>query len=180
MSEPTPIPLPSVLDPDRGHLLGSENAAADPEAQLKQLKQALDDSCRYGQQLWQALDGQRGYLLHSLPPDPRTPGLHRTTAAPTGPDDEDGWQSWMAAYADAHSALAGPQGDSGFGISEAQREAQNRRTAPSVRLLADHPELRSTPAVGKIRVRSRIPEMLGVAAVTLAARALLVRQLHRR
>ena len=85
----------------------------------------------------------RSYLLGSLPPDPRTPGLHRTGAAPTGPDDEPGWQNWMAAYAEAHSVLAGPQGDSGFGVSEAEREAQTRRSAPSIRSTSAPP---STPA----------------------------------
>lgn len=182
MSEPTPIPLPSVLESDRGHLQGNENAADSAEEQLQQVRAALDVACRYGQELWHGVDALRAYLLHSLPPDPRTPGRHLTSASPTGPDDEAGWQNWMAAYAQAHSVLAGPQGDSGFGVSEAEREAQLRRSAPNLRLIAEHPELAGAsarPAPGGW-ARSRLPGVLGVAAMTLAVRAVLARQLRQR
>jgi len=180
MPEPTPIPIPGVLDPERGHLLGNLNAAGDEKQQLKDMRQALADACGYGRELWRGVDALRSYLLTSLPPDPRTPGLHRTGAAPTGPDDEQGWQSWMAAYAEAHSVLAGPQGDSGFGVSEAEREAQLRRSAPSVRLLAEHPDLRSGSVARPSVSRSRLPGVLAVAATTLAVRAVLVRRFRRR
>ncbi|MFL6162509.1 MAG: hypothetical protein ACJ74U_09780 [Jatrophihabitantaceae bacterium] len=183
MPEPTPIPMPGVLEPDGGHLRGSLNAAEDPEQQLSQLRQALADACGYGRELWRAVDALRGYLLHSLPADPRAPGLHRTATAPTGPDDEQGWQDWMAAYAEAHSVLAGPRGDSGFGVSEAQREAQARRSAPNLRLLAEHPELTSRQPASSARpasLRSRLPGVLAVAAMTLAVRAVLVRRLRHR
>jgi hypothetical protein len=179
MAEPTPIPipLPGVLEPERGHLLGNLNAAADTEQKLSEVQQALAEACGYGRDLWRGVDALRSYLLHSLPPDPRTPGLHRTGASPAGPDDEEGWQSWQVAYAGAHSVLAGPQGDSGFGVSEAEREAQVRRSAPSVRLLAEHPELQSFPprSVRTTSLGSRMTGALAVAATTLAVRAVLVR-----
>jgi hypothetical protein len=180
MPEPTPIPIPGVLDPERGHLLGDLNAADDPEQQLQDVRQALANACNYGRDLWRGVDALRSYLLNSLPSDPRRPGLHRTCAAPTGPDDEQGWQSWMAAYAEAHSVLAGPQGDSGFGVSEAEREAQTRRMAPSVRLLAEHPELQPGSGPRFASTRSRLPGVLAVAASTLAVRAVLVRRFRRR
>jgi hypothetical protein len=182
MAEPTPIPIPGVLDPERGHLLGDLNATDDTEQKLSDVQQALTNACSYGRDLWRAVDALRSYLLRSLPPDPRTPGLHRTGASPAGPDDEEGWQSWQAAYAEAHSVLAGPQGDSGFGVSEAEREAQVRRSAPSVRLLAEHPELQSAPprSVRTTSRSSRLTGALAVAATTLAVRAVLVRRLRRR
>jgi len=182
MAEPTPIPLPGILEPEHGHLLGELNAAENAEQRLSEVQQALANACSYGRELWHGVNALRGYLLHSLPPDPRTPGLHRTGASPTGPDDEAGWQSWQAAYAEAHSVLAGPQGDSGFGVSEAGREARARRSAPSIRLLAEHPELSSTPP-GTVRTPSagaRLTGALAVAATTLAVRAVLVRRLRRR
>jgi hypothetical protein len=180
MPEPTPIPIPGILDPAGGHLLGELNAADNPEQQLDDVRQALADACSYGRALWHGVDALRSYLLDSLPSDPRTPGLHRTGAAPTGPDDEQGWQNWMAAYAEAHSVLAGPQGDSGFGVSEAEREAQTRRSAPSVRLLAEHPELQPGSVARPVVTRSRLPGVLAVAATTLVVRAVLIRRLRRR
>ena len=182
MQEPTPIPIPSVLEPDRGHLLGGLNAAEDAEGRLAEVQQALAEACDYGRALWLGLDSMRGYLLHSLPPDPHSPGLHRSCASPVGPDDEEGWQSWMSAYAEAHSVLAGPNGDSGFGVSEAQREAQNRRSAPAIRMLAEHPELLPPSMTAPVRrgPRSRLPGVIAIAAVTLAVREVLARRLSRR
>jgi hypothetical protein len=182
MQEPTPIPIPAVLDPDRAHLQGELNAEEDAEHRLADVRQALTSACAYGRQLWLGLDSLRGYLLRSLPPDPHTPGMHRICASPTGPDDEDGWQNWMAAYAEAHSVLAGPNGDSGFGVSEAAREAQERRSAPAVRVLAEHPELLPPSMAGATRkgIRSRLPGMLTVAAITLVIREMLVRRRNRR
>ena len=181
MPEPTPIPLPSVLEPDRGHLLGGLNADEDAEQKLADLHQALTEACDYGRAVWLGLDSMRSYLLHSLPPEPYGPGLHRTCASPAGPDDEDGWQSWMSAYAEAHSVLAGPQGDSGFGVSEARREAQNRRSAPAVRVLAEHPELLPSSVLTSVRgqARFRLPGVIAIAAVTLAVREVLARRLRR-
>ena len=182
MPEPTPIPIPSVLEADRGHLLGALNADEDAEQRVADLQQALASACDYGRTLWLGLDSMRGYLLRSLPPDPHTPGLHGTSASPTGPDDEAGWQSWMAAYAEAHSVLAGPNGDSGFGVAEAKREAQGRRTAPTIRVLAEHPELRppSTTAAPRPGLTAKLPGVLVTAALTLAAREVLARRLRRR
>lgn len=183
MPEPTPIPIPGVLDPERAHLLGDLNAAEDAEQKVADLQQALADTCGYGRDLWQGVDALRSYLLNSLPPDPRSPGLHRTGAAPTGPDDEVGWRNWMAAYAEAHAVLAGPNGDSGFGVSEASREAQARRSAPSVRLLAEHPELQPGGSVSRRSpspLPSRLARVLAVATTTLAVRAVMVRRLRRR
>ena len=132
--EPPEIPMPDVLDPDRPRLVAKEDVEP-AGAQISALERALRDSCEYGRTLWHDVDSLRRYLLVSLPDDPRRPGPHRLTAAPTGPDDEQGWQAWIGAYAEATSVLVGRNGDSGFGLSEARREAQQRRTAANVRLL---------------------------------------------
>ena len=81
----------------------------------------------------------RQYLLDSLPPAPSGPGQHTTaSASPTGPDDEQGWQKWITAFAEVASVLCGPHGDSGFGLSRAHEEAQIRRTAPVAPTRAEH------------------------------------------
>jgi hypothetical protein len=182
MQEPTPIPVPAVLEPDRAQLLAELNAEQDAEGRLADLRQALVSACDYGRTLWLGVDSLRGYLLRSLPPDPRSPGMHRVSASPTGPDDEDGWQNWMAAYAEAHSVLAGPKGDSGFGVSEASREAQQRRSAPAVRVLAEHPELLPPSVAAPVRngIRSRLPRVLAVVGATLVVREVLARRHSRR
>jgi hypothetical protein len=140
-----PLSQPEVLDPDR---LSIDDAGepADLAARTEALQRALADTCAYGQRLWGDLDAVRRYLLDSLPSDPRNPGVTRSGASPTGPDDDAGWHRWMAAYAEVTSALAGPHGDSGFGRSEALREAELRRSAPVLKVHADHPELRTPPA----------------------------------
>jgi hypothetical protein len=181
MSEPKPIPLPEVLEPDC--LRGQQEATTEQDVQgrLNQVERALADACDYGRTLWQDIDSLRSYLLHSLPPDPRSPRPDRIGAAPTGPDDEAGWQDWMAAYAETHSALAGPRGDSGFGVEEARYEAQVRRSAPVVRLLAGHPGQAHAASVGAVQRhrRARLSGALWVAAATLVLREVLGRRIRR-
>jgi hypothetical protein len=136
------IPKPQVLDPDRPlRHRGTQFTEDDrPEAEL--LAIALHESCEYAEKLWDDLNATRQYLLESLPPDPRAPGEHPTAAAsPTGPDDEQGWQNWINAFAEVTSVLCGPHGDSGFGLSRAREEAQIRRTAPVLKIQAEHPDL---------------------------------------
>jgi hypothetical protein len=131
-----PIPLPELLDPDRLLLDDRNDLSAEEHAdRAAQLEGALHETCSYAQQLWHELDAVRGYLLDSLPPDPHaidpdTIGQRPSSAAPTGPEDEQGWQNWMAAYSRVTSVLAGPHGDSGFGSDEARREARDRRLVP--------------------------------------------------
>jgi hypothetical protein len=127
-----PIPKPHVLDPDRLLRDNREHQVIqDHRARAELLDTALHESCAYAAQLWDNLNAIRQYLLDSLPPDP-----HAATnavaigAAPTGPDDEPGWQNWMSAFAAITSMLCGPHGDSGFGLSRAREEAQRRRMAP--------------------------------------------------
>lgn len=135
-----PIRQPELLDPDRSLRPHGTKMLEEHEAKAAMYKSGLEATCAYAQQLWNDLDGMRTYLLDSLPPDPRAPGLHPTaSASPTGPDDDEGWQRWVAAYATVTSVLAGPHGDSGFGLSEARREAELRRTAPVLTLQHEHP-----------------------------------------
>lgn len=137
------IPKPELLDPDRVDRDDRESTTAeDRRAQSQLLAKALGESCAYADQLWEQVNALRGYLLDSLPPDPRAPGPHTTAgAAPTGPDDDRGWERWIDAFATTTSVLCGANGDSGFGLSRAREEAQLRRTAPVLTLYADHPEL---------------------------------------
>ncbi len=126
------IPKPELLDPDRVDRDDREDMTTEDHRSQKQLiAKALVESCGYADQLWEQLNHVRGYLLASLPPDPRLPGPKTTaSASPTGPDDEEGWQRWMATFADTTSVLCGAHGDSGYGLSTAKEEAQLRRTAP--------------------------------------------------
>jgi hypothetical protein len=127
-----PIPKPQVLDPHRRLVNDEDNFTANHEARAVLLQRALETSCAYADQLWDDLNAMRQYLLDSLPPDPHTAdGPIATGAAPTGPQDEQGWQNWMTAFAAITSVLCGPHGDSGFGLSRAREEAQRRRTAPT-------------------------------------------------
>jgi hypothetical protein len=130
------IPKPQMLDPDRmlintrGNMGGEEQ-----ETRAQILEQGLHQSCGYAEQLWETLDGIRHFLVEMLPPDPRTPNPRATaSASPTGPDDEQGWQRWIQAYAAVNSVMTGPNGDSGYGLKEARRQAQLRREAPVLTL----------------------------------------------
>jgi hypothetical protein len=142
------IPKPELLNPDRVDRDDREGMTNDDHRSQKQLvAKALVESCGYAEQLWEQLNQVRGYLLDSLPPDPRRPGPKATSSAsPTGPDDEEGWQRWMATFADTTSVLCGAHGDSGFGLSTAKEEAQVRRTAPVLTMQHDLAARGITPA----------------------------------
>jgi hypothetical protein len=158
-SQPPEIPLPAVLDPDRGHLKASETSGS-PEEQATVLREALKQASEYGQQLWHCLDVTRGYLLDSAPAEGR-PG-----AAPAGPTDEQGWQDWQKVYAGITSMLAGPKGDSGFGAEEAARQAQLRRRRPDPdRSVPARP---STSGSGRDLV-SEVGAAIAVAVLVLSA-----------
>jgi hypothetical protein len=138
------IATPQLLDPDRmlANDRGSLGSADDHKARAELLDKALHETCAYAQQLWNNLDATRQYLMDALPPDPRSPGPHRSaSASPTGPEDEQGWQNWIAAYASVTSVLCGPHGDSGYGLGEARQAAEERRTAPNLNFYNRHPEL---------------------------------------
>ncbi|HJQ01120.1 MAG TPA: hypothetical protein VJ851_05940 [Jatrophihabitans sp.] len=171
-----PINQPQVLDPDR--MLTDdrdEMSAEEHRSRAARLDSALHESCGYAQQLWDNLNRVRGYLLDSLPPDPRSPGPNPSAgASPTGPDDEQGWQNWIDAYATVTSTLAGPHGDSGYGLGEARREAELRRNAPVLQLHAQHPELsspsdRPPPAAAGSGGRAKMARTVATAAVLLLA-----------
>jgi hypothetical protein len=160
-----PIPEPEMLNPDRVNRDSREDFTADEhKSRGDLLAKALGESCDYARQLWQTLNAQRTYLLDSLPSDPRKPGTHRTSASPTGPDDEEGWENWVAAFSSVTSALCGPHGDSGFGLSEAHDEARVRREAPQARLDAKFPPVREPAA----RPAPSTPSKVDAAAKTLS------------
>jgi hypothetical protein len=125
-----PIPRPELLDPDRMLSTDRDDMTADEHRnRANELASALEESCRYAQQLWQQLQDVREYLVRALPDDPQQPGARRTATAPTGPDDEAGWHDWIGTYASVTSVLCGPHGDSGFGADEAREQARARRAA---------------------------------------------------
>lgn len=132
-----PIPQPHLLDPDRITSDDREDMTSEEHrTRAQQLDKALHQSCEYAQQLWQHLAAARAYLLDSLPSDPRSPGTDpHLGASPTGPDDDEGWQRWTDAYSAVTSILAGPHGDSGFGLDEARHAAKSRREAPNLKVL---------------------------------------------
>lgn len=136
-----PIPKPQVLDPDRRLRDDREHQfTQDHRARAEVLDIALHESCAYADQLWDDLNAMRQYLIDSLPPDPHTAtGPVATGAAPTGREDEQGWQNWMTAFAAVTSVLCGPHGDSGFGMTRAHEEAQRRRAPATHRSPFDSP-----------------------------------------
>jgi hypothetical protein len=180
-----PIPTPQVLDPDRVLDNDRGDLTSDHQARAALLDDALHKTCGYARQLWDTLDGVRGYLMDSLPPDPRSPGAApHSSASPTGPDDQQGWDNWISAYASVTSALCGPHGDSGYGLGEARHAAELRRTAPNLKLYAEHPELTgtvpqpapatSTPAAARPRGSART--LATAVLVLLAVRGLMPRR----
>jgi hypothetical protein len=176
-----PMPKPDLLDPDRTKSNERTNLTADDHpTRAEQFDQALHESCEYATELWQHLEATRKYLLDSLPSDPRAPGTNpHSCASPTGPTDEVGWQRWIETYATATSILAGPHGDSGFGLGEAREAARLRRDAPNLRVLAaTNPNVPSPePAANPVKP----PRPSGLRSVGLAALGVLaVRGLRRR
>ncbi len=89
---------PELLDPDRVTSDDRDNMTMmEHRNRAQQLDEALHASCEYGVELWKHLDAVRSYLYTSLPSDPRAPGPQpRASAAPTGPDDDEGWRNWIA------------------------------------------------------------------------------------
>ncbi|MGI8677560.1 MAG: hypothetical protein ACR2LX_02515 [Jatrophihabitans sp.] len=191
-----PIPRPELLDADRtkSHYR-DEMSMLDQESRAERLDDALHASCAYATELWQHLDAVRGYLYDSLPSDPRAPGDHpHACASPTGADDEPGWQRWIDTFATATSILAGPHGDSGFGLSEANKAARARREAPNLKVLGKAAAVRTpahagshpsaTPAVQPTREDAKAPRsdpkrLVGLALLTiLAVRGLRPRRAH--
>lgn len=174
------IPMPELLDPSRMLINDRGNMNAAGHAQRAELlDRGLHESCEYAQELWQALDRVRHYLHDSLPPDPRAPSPRpRQGASPTGPDDDTGWKAWMEMFAMTNSVLTGPQGDSGYGLNEARREAQLRRTAPVLMLPAA--ENRGPRNSGNQRAASPLGRAETVRLGLAAAGAFLLATLVRR
>lgn len=173
MSEPIAIPEPGLLDIDGLHLPTDDRESYTAQ-EYSHIKGALERTTAYARLLWLDMDAVRRYLLQSLPPDPRLPGPPVVGASPTGPDDDDGWDRWSAAYAEVTSVLAGPRGDSGFGWSAARREAQTRRFAPTRRVEA---QLRPPRAPAQPEPPGRSRALAKVAAI--AAGTLLLRRSQR-
>jgi hypothetical protein len=186
-----PIPAPHLLDPERLLDPQRDDFTADHESRAEMYRDGLRESCEYAQQLWQTLDTVRGYLMDSLPPDPREPGEHISCASPTGPDDEAGWTNWVAAFASVTSVLCGPHGDSGFGYGEARRAADLRRDAPVIRVRAavhdlppagaestPPPDPEPTSANSAPRSVGRVRMVVTGLLVLLAARGLLPRRVR--
>jgi hypothetical protein len=172
-----PITMPGLLSSDQPRFAAGEHEAT-PDEKLRDCAKQLEQVRHYGRALWQQLDTVRHYLVASLPPDPHLPNAAiRAGAAPTGPDDDSGWNEWISAYASTISALAGPQGDSGYGLQTAQHEAQNRRSAEVVGVHARHANLDhaqrpvGTPDTAA-RPANRIRTALNIALVILALRGL--------
>lgn len=160
-----PIPQPHLLDPDRLLINDRGGFFADHEARATELDKALHETCSYAQQLWQTLDSARQYLTECLPPDPRGPdSMHAPLGAhPTGPEDDGGWNDWMATFAAVSSVMCGPHGDSGYGLKEAEQAATIRRDAPTVLLRRHHPELQQQPGSSAHTSPSGVSPATGIA-----------------
>lgn len=167
-----PIDKPQLLDPNRIVDPNRGNMTVDHESAAKELREALEATAEYGQELWGHLVAVRHYLMESLPPDPGAAGPHTQLGAhPTGPDDTDGWQRWVDVYASVTSVLAGPHGDSGYGLGEARDAARIRTEAPNARLAARVQASARQPEPA-VPVESRLGALLrgfGLAALALLA-----------
>ena len=108
MNELADIPVPEVLDPGRPLRPHGTEVVEDDRPEAVVLRQALDQSCAYGQQLWAELNRMRAYLLEILPPVLPDRRSRRADASPDGPDDDARWQSWMDSFVAVTSALCGP------------------------------------------------------------------------
>lgn len=170
-----PIRQPELLDPDRITANDRDDMTLfEHRTRAQQLDTALHATCDYATALWQHLDAARHYLYESLPSDPRAPGAHpHIGAAPTGPDDEDGWQRWIDTYATVTSILAGPHGDSGFGLDEAQHAARARCDAPNLRVLerTRHDSAGDSPAAPSAAQPTRTSTTGDVTSTTPAGRS---------
>jgi hypothetical protein len=104
------IPRPDVLDANRA------DVDADPgeREQVERALELLRRGCDYGAALWQELDRVRQYLSDIAGEGVKPPLLR-------GGHD---WQRWARVFAEVTSALAGPGGDNGYGLSEARLIAQ--------------------------------------------------------
>jgi hypothetical protein len=105
------IPMPDLLDVD-------SQLVTLPDSD-QETEQTLRRTAEYAQQLWRQLHLAREYLLSTTVAG---------RATPAGPQDEPGWRDWQAIYAGITSTLAGPRGDSGFAVSEAEMESRWRRS----------------------------------------------------
>ena len=119
--------MPNVLDHQRPRLEGAVESASSDTDRLQLIEAQFAKACDYGQALWRELDLVRHQLVAMLPDVDADDDARRFLAAPRGPDDDEGWDTWRSLYAGVTSALAGPRGDSGFGRQEAAQEAQRRR-----------------------------------------------------
>ena len=176
------IPMPEVLDPHRPRLVAEENVG-NAEARAEALDSALLKAAEYGQQLWRSLQDVRQYLLDSLPPDRRHPGADsdRLGTSPTGPGDDAGWNRWIGTYAMVSSALAGPHGDSGYGLQQAEQEATHRRSAGGVLLKAERGRVEAAAEQARRDARTAtVWETIGKAAVGLVGAVVVIRGLGTR
>jgi hypothetical protein len=119
------IPTPEALDAHRfGGNRDSMGFAAGKDVADRLLRE-LEETCTYARALWQQLDEVRHYLVDSLP-RPAANGAPLGGAAPTGRDDEQGWQAWTDIYTAVVGTLEGPRRDSGFGHDEARQIVRSR------------------------------------------------------
>ncbi|MGH8962187.1 MAG: hypothetical protein ACRDWT_13530 [Jatrophihabitantaceae bacterium] len=114
---------PDILDSGRGANSGQSGEPADAQSvqevreALERTQAELNRTRSYGRTLWIQLDETRRYLLEQVAggEDAR----HRSMLS-----SPDAWQSWVDAFAQVSSALAGTAGDGGFGRSEARLVAR--------------------------------------------------------
>lgn len=120
------IPQPELLNPDRlGRGRDSMAFGTDHRDRAERLLAELRETCAYGRTLWEQLEAVRHYLVDSLP-RPAAVGAALGGAAPTGRDDEQGWQAWVDMYSAVVGTLEAPRRDSGFGRDEARQIARSR------------------------------------------------------
>jgi hypothetical protein len=119
------IPMPAILDPYEVVLVRADNERRSVKGQRGAHR--VEELCEYGAQLWHEVDALRHYLLQSLPEE--AGGARASGNVPADMHDDAAWSNWINAYAHATAVLAGPNGDMGYGLEEARRQAQLHRNA---------------------------------------------------
>lgn len=107
------IPRPGVLEPENPDRVLTTSRERDVDA-WGRVSEPMRELGLYANQLWEVLQSVRDYLYELAGESGKPSPLH-------GGHD---WEAWAETWARITSALAGPSGDSGYGVSEAREIAQ--------------------------------------------------------
>jgi hypothetical protein len=110
------IPRPGLLERENPEqVLTSRERDVDAWGRIAE---PMREIAQYANQLWEVVQGVREYLYE----------LAGEGGKPSPLRDASDWEDWAETWARVTSALAGPAGDSGYGVGEAREIAQRHGT----------------------------------------------------